>query len=118
LLLLEDPMAGLDAKSRGEVAGTLGRLNDEGDVRIVLVLRGKRGEGMPGWVTDVCEVRGGDVWIGSREEWGARNRSETCARIEEEEKDGLNEETGAGTLVELRDISLTYGEGTRPVRLP
>lgn len=60
LLLLEDPMAGLDVPSRKEVSNLLGELNESEGIKIVLVLRGKGGEEMPTWITDVAEVRNGD----------------------------------------------------------
>ena len=116
LLILEDPMAGLDKPSREEVSTLLGRLNEGGDIRIVLALRAK-GEGtMPAWITDVCEVRDGQAWIGSREEWERRPRPQPTAHIENIDGDAT-ETTKIMTepLVKLNRVSVSYGEGTRPV---
>ncbi len=44
-------------------------------MRIVLVLRGKM-VGMPGWVTDVVDVRGGKVWVGERGEYEEKIKEE------------------------------------------
>ena len=117
LLLLEDPMSGLDVKSRDQVSAILGDINARCDPRIVLVLRGKGGS-LPDWVTDVCEVRSGDVWIGSRKEWEERGTAQAVhARIEEEQvlasRKGSREATDP--VVQLSDVSVSYGEGTRKV---
>ena len=116
LLLLEDPMAGLDSESREEVSLVLGELNGSGDIRIMLVLRGKGVETMPGWVTDICDVRDGDVWVGSREEWRTRYERENEGRMEQIEEDRVHQYFQGKPIVELRDVSITYGEGTRRVR--
>ncbi|WVW86198.1 hypothetical protein I302_108240 [Kwoniella bestiolae CBS 10118] len=120
LLILEDPMAGLDIPSRKEVSRILGDLNDRGDIRIVLVLRGKGLEDVPGWVTDVVEVREGNIWIGKKGEYEdslnkrREEEGETTASIQEvdqNQKDGKEREE----LVRLDGVSVSYGEGTRPV---
>jgi ABC-type molybdenum transport system ATPase subunit/photorepair protein PhrA len=116
LLLLEDPMAGLDVRSREEVSRILGELNERGDIRVVLVLRGKGAEDIPAWITDVCEVRGRDAWIGSRDEWDARTIAEGVeegAKVEEIVE--AEEDVPAEPLVRLQDVTVSYGEGTRQV---
>jgi ABC-type molybdenum transport system ATPase subunit/photorepair protein PhrA len=116
LLLLEDPMAGLDVRSREEVSRILGELNQRGDIRVVLVLRGKGAEDIPAWVTDVCEVRGRDAWIGSRDEWDGRTLAEgveESAKVEEIVE--AEEDVPAEPLVRLQDVTVSYGEGTRQV---
>ncbi|WVR00160.1 hypothetical protein IAU59_007302 [Kwoniella sp. CBS 9459] len=127
LLLLEDPMAGLDVSSREEVSSILGELNGGGDIRIVLVLRAKGGANMPEWITDIAQVRNGEVWIGSREEYERSHGEETRqeqARLEEleEEEEASGKLGRAGpnvgeqpALVKLQDVSVSYGEGTRKV---
>ena len=116
LLLLEDPMAGLDISSRQEVSEVLERLLTEGEIQLILILRGKGVRGMPQWVTAVCEVRNGEVWLGSRESWEKRSIEEkgfpvelpsTARRIRANNIDS--------PLVEMRDISISYGQGSRPV---
>lgn len=127
LLLLEDPMAGLDTASRKEVSETLGELNDSGEIRIVLVLKGHgkgKGMNMPEWVDEVCEVRKGDVRIGSRSDWEDRQGIEDGERVAERKIEGVDEErTGRGVegkyggepVVKLDGVSVSYGEGTRQV---
>ena len=118
LLLLEDPMAGLDMKSREQVSQILGRVNAEGERRIVLVLRGKGGS-MPKWITDVCEVKNGDVWIGSRVDYERRKSDTEDAGRLEVIKDDTNPEAplqAKEPVVALEDVSISYGEGSRPVR--
>ena len=119
LLLLEDPMAGLDIPSRKQVSQILGDMNSAGERRIMLVLRGKGSDALPEWITDVCAVKQGDVWIGSRSDWedragessdgtstNAHRRPTTTPRSDED----------APPVVELQDVSISYGEGTRQVR--
>ncbi len=118
LLLLEDPMAGLDTESREEVYNVLGEVNRGGSIRIVLVLRGKGVESMPDWVGDICEVLNGDVWIGSRDVWEHSVRAQDEEGRIEEVGERREERVMVGEpLIELRDVSVSYGEGTRPVRL-
>lgn len=112
LLLLEDPMAGLDIKSRDEVSELLGRLNYQGGIRVVLVLRAKGADSMPEWITDICSVQGGDVWVGSRSAWEQQDHTATTNIEEIEENIG---EMAAEPVVKLNDVSVSYGEGSRPV---
>jgi len=115
LLLLEDPMAGLDIASRAEVSTLLGQLNSQGDMRIVLVLRAKGMGDMPDWVTDVCQVSNGDVWLGKSEEWKGMVPT-TFEGPNEEIEDKLDPKSEEGApVVQLQDVSVSYGEGTRPV---
>jgi ABC-type multidrug transport system ATPase subunit len=119
LLLLEDPMAGLDIPSRGEVSRVLGELNAAGSMRVVLVLRGKGAESMPEWITDVCEVNSGDVWLGSKAEWSRRTAGlHQEATINDIKEDVASESNGADVepVIRLQDVSVSYGEGTRQVR--
>ena len=115
LLLLEDPMAGLDIQSRAEVSQLLGDLNTQGDMRVVLVLRAKGVGDMPDWVTDVCEVSNGDVWLGKTSEWKERAAVNPQKRIEEVETEPAAETAGEEPVVKLSDVSVSYGEGTRSV---
>ncbi|EIW72011.1 hypothetical protein TREMEDRAFT_25255 [Tremella mesenterica DSM 1558] len=122
LLLLEDPMAGLDVSSREEVSKVLGDLNER--MRIVLVLKDKEG-GMPDWVSDVVEVKNGNVWIGKREEWEERRSVKHESKVEEiqekvvelkDERVELDKRKEEGeTIVKLENVSVSYGQGSRPV---
>ncbi|ODN99033.1 hypothetical protein I350_07185 [Cryptococcus amylolentus CBS 6273] len=118
LLLIEDPMAGLDIPSRAEVSRLLGELNAdvEQGIKIALVLRGKGGEEMPDWITNVAEVRGGDVWVGSREEYDVRREGrEAHEKKKVTEVVEINDEIAGEPVVKLDKVSVSYGEGTRPV---
>ena len=114
LLLLEDPMAGLDVGSREEVSKTLGDLNSQGDIRIALVQRGKSKGDVPEWITDICEVRAGNVWIGPRDEWEQRIHGDSKAE-RDDPPTGIMVESAEEPVVRLQDVSVSYGEGTRPV---
>ncbi|KAL7421337.1 hypothetical protein Q5752_004222 [Cryptotrichosporon argae] len=107
LLLLEDPMAGLDAAGRAEVARVLGEINDTAQPRIALVLRAGT-ERMPDWITHVAEVRAGDVWVGTKGEWKGEP-----GRVVDDSDDVQPQ--GGEAVVRLQDVSVSYGEGTRPV---
>jgi len=121
LLILEDPMSGLDVGSRDQVARLLGDINAKDGMRVVLVLRGKGGD-VPEWITDICEARNGDVWIGSRSEWEA-NRKSDGASENDLDKQGSSRSAAAGDMdgnsrkpvVHLNQVSVSYGEGTRKV---
>ncbi|KAK6909386.1 hypothetical protein I203_103403 [Kwoniella mangroviensis CBS 8507] len=119
LLILEDPMAGLDIPSRKEVSHTLGELNDSGDIRIVLVFRGKGTEDVPDWITNVVEVKDGNVWIGDKAQYEESLR--TRAKIQaDHEKASIQELVDVRAddkkdLVKLDKVSVSYGEGSRPV---
>ena len=108
-------MAGLDIASRGEVSRTLGELNASGDIRIALVQRGKSKGDVPDWITDVCEVREGNVWVGPREEWEGKKDDET--QTLREETAGSTAHSTQEPVIRLQDVSVSYGEGTRPVSL-
>ena len=108
-------MAGLDIPSRKEVSDLLGKLNEAGDMRIALVLRAK-GEGtMPDWITDVCEVRDGEVSVGTKEEWQSRKGSNPSTKIEEIDKLEAVDNENKEALIRLSEVSVSYGDGTRPV---
>jgi ABC-type molybdenum transport system ATPase subunit/photorepair protein PhrA len=124
LLLLEDPMAGLDVQSRKDVSDVLGRMDAEGEIRTVLVLRGKVAEGVPEWVGNIVEVRQGQVWIGSREEWEAQqhvtNGSTPRTAVESpseqaESVAGSETQLSSAPVVELNGVTVSYAEGARPV---
>jgi energy-coupling factor transporter ATP-binding protein EcfA2 len=113
LLLLEDPMAGLDVGSREEVSRTLGELNARGDIRIALVQRGKGKGDVPDWITDVCEVREGNVWVGPRSDWEG-TREDVIVDRQDTTLDQV-EGSSRDPVVRLQDVFVSYGEGTRPV---
>lgn len=124
LLILEDPMAGLDVQSRKDVSEVLGKMDAEGEIRTVLVLRAKGAEGVPEWVGNIVEVREGEVWIGSREEWEQRVASasplssgrapastSTSAATSMSDAEAKN----AAPVVELNGVTVSYAAGARPV---
>lgn len=116
LLLLEDPMAGLDVPSRKEVSNLLGELNASETIKIVLILRGKGGEEMPTWITDVAEVRNGEVWIGKRDEYEQKHAEEQVrnqAKVEQVAE--KSDEVPGEPVIKLDGVSVSYGEGTRQV---
>lgn len=120
-------MAGLDIGSRAEVSRILDELNQQGEIRVVLVLRGKGGA-LPDWVTDVVDVRQGNAWVGPKVEWQAERGveaedGEITARGQGTPGDTTNKPGGSQAtkspgrepVVQLQDVSVSYGEGTRPV---
>ena len=119
LLILEDPMAGLDKTSRVVVSDLLSDLNATQDnPRVVLVLRDKGDETLADWVTNVCEVREGKVWIGTREEYDARQKREKIRAqkaAEDDKVDEGNTSTSEPPIVLLQNVNVSYGEGTRKV---
>lgn len=120
IMLLEDPLAGVDAATRVVVSKCLGELNaTEGEPRVVLVVRDFGPEKTLGsfpWVTNVVEVREGNVWIGTREQWEVRRKQrEDSEQHADLKSEGSRATSSQPPIVQLRDVSVTYGEGTRPV---
>jgi ABC-type molybdenum transport system ATPase subunit/photorepair protein PhrA len=121
LLILEDPMAGLDAVSRITVSELLSDVNATQDnPRVVLVLRGKGDETLADWVTNVCEVQNGNVWIGTKEEWETRQRKQSSPLNGKKAAGEFPSPTAASgnsepPIARLRNVSVTYGEGERRV---
>lgn len=115
LLVLEDPMAGLDVGSREEVSRTLGDLNAQGDIRIAVVQRGKGKKDIPDWITDICEVRNGDAWVGRKEEWERRQSDEEKTNLLESSTTPAQLDSSKEAIIRLQDVSVSYGEGSRPV---
>lgn len=114
MMLLEEPMAGLDAQSRLVVDDVLGALNaSENEARVVLVLR-DREEDLPKWITNVVDVREGEVWVGTRRQWEIRSAARARRAQPDDKADGSKTSTEA-PLVKLSHVSVSYGEGTRPV---
>jgi energy-coupling factor transporter ATP-binding protein EcfA2 len=118
MLMLEDPLAGLDVASRKEVANVLGKVNADG-IRLVLVLRGK-GKGkeavLPDWVTDVVDVRQGEVWIGSKAEFeteklAALGASKDTSKVDANKRqEMLARRRELEPVVEMDDVSVAYGD--------
>lgn len=116
LLILEDPMAGLDAVSRSLVDSILGELNvAEHETRVVRVLKDRGEDTLSEWDTNVLEVVKGEVWIGTAEEWRQRRK----ARGQEKDSVPEGKNTGKGALqqpiVAMREVSVSYAEGERQV---
>ncbi|BEI82756.1 hypothetical protein CcaverHIS002_0306240 [Cutaneotrichosporon cavernicola] len=114
MMLLEEPMAGLDAQSRLVVDDVLGSINiTENEARVVLVLR-DREEDLPRWITNVVDVREGEVWVGTRRQWDVRKAAQARKEQPDDMPDGSRTSSEA-PLVKLSHVSVSYGEGTRPV---
>ncbi|WWC64550.1 uncharacterized protein I303_107160 [Kwoniella dejecticola CBS 10117] len=117
LLILEDPMSGLDVKSRKEVSDILGNLNAKGEIRVIVVVRDKNLDNLPEWITDVAEIKAGEVWIGNKDEYLQHHQKTTSTATEakiEEVKETKGTEVGK-EVVKLDKVSVSYGEGSRPV---
>jgi ABC-type molybdenum transport system ATPase subunit/photorepair protein PhrA len=115
LLILEDPMAGLDKLSRVTVSEILSDINATQDnPRVMVVLRDMGEETLADWITNVIEVRDGNVWVGTRDEYDARQEKPDASDRGEELPDG-NTSSSELPVVRLRGASVSYGEGSRQV---
>lgn len=120
MLLIEDPMAGLDVGSRTVVDKLLGELNKLADEpRVVLVLRDKGPDAtLSSWVTNVVDIHEGQVWVGTRRQWEIRRRQKEQAEGDADAGKPDASRSSSSTeapIVQLSNVSVSYGEGTRPV---
>lgn len=116
LLLLEDPMAGLDVPSRAKVGALLGELNAIAAPRVVLVLRDRGEDTLADWVTHVADARGGVVRLSSAQEWVRRRKEQGEGEAEHATSSSAAAATADATpIVQLSDVSVSYAEGARPV---
>jgi molybdate transport system ATP-binding protein len=107
LLVLDEPLMGLDAAGRGEVADLLGGLVEHG-TRVLLITRP---EAIPGWVTHVLELEEMAVlWQGDRASWA--NRRLTSPGIFHQSPKTLENpaaDAAGSPVIELRHVTVTYG---------
>lgn len=103
LLLLDEPLAGLDASSRKAMSEALQQLHHDRSPRIILGLR--KGEDIPSWITHVLEINGR----------AAMPRSVTQAAgltfksLREEPRKDIERKVGK-LLVDMQDVNVTYGD--------
>ncbi|KAJ9107358.1 hypothetical protein QFC21_000808 [Naganishia friedmannii] len=130
MLILEDPFAGLDVQSRKEIARMLGRVNsgavnlkttsqdarhkEEDGMRLVLSLRGTGTIGLPGYVTHIARVMGGDVEMLGKEEYvdKVKGEEETQHVVPDMGRQAVTQSAESSTqpVVDVQGVSITYGE--------
>lgn len=100
LLLLDDPMMGLDAAGREDIAALLGSLIAAGQ-RLVLVARPQE---IPSWVTHVLHLQQQRcLWSGPKESFVTPDEPTDHTAID-------SENHAREPVIELHNVSVTYGE--------
>ncbi|KAJ3057517.1 hypothetical protein HK097_004039 [Rhizophlyctis rosea] len=111
MLLLDEPLMGLDVQNRKEVSDILGSILSEGSTRILLVLRPQ--DEMPDCVTHVIELDKNMriKWQGLRTEWNEdAHKLSGKGRLDllREGKGGEAVKGEEEALVELKDVNVSY----------
>ncbi|KAF9533359.1 P-loop containing nucleoside triphosphate hydrolase protein [Crepidotus variabilis] len=106
LLLLDEPLTGLDVPSRARLNETLKMLHENASLRIIVGLR--HGEEVPSWVSHILEVKDGRAFTtersGLRQPFIAANNVVNFGVTPNNQQN----ETG-NSVVELKNVSVAYG---------
>ncbi|KAJ7624902.1 P-loop containing nucleoside triphosphate hydrolase protein [Roridomyces roridus] len=106
LLLLDEPLTGLDVQNRATALDVLHELHSANDPHIILGLR--MHDPVPQWITHLVIVNEGIVKTGPKD-----SLREYQARINEQAKAARDEQLvlrqQGKPLVELKNVSVTYG---------
>ncbi|PPQ96386.1 hypothetical protein CVT26_004988 [Gymnopilus dilepis] len=113
LLLLDEPLTGLDVPSRVSLTRTLQELHEARSPRIMIGLR--KGEDVPAWITHVLEVEGAQAVARTVKEVRSMLAAVPVTQKVESSSDKTEEPsstttTGEGALlVDMRDVNVAYG---------
>ncbi|KIM36862.1 hypothetical protein M413DRAFT_13644 [Hebeloma cylindrosporum] len=102
LLLLDEPLAGLDAPSRSALTSILQQLHLEGSPRVIIGLR--KGEDVPPWITHILEIEGGTARtkISSASHQPSEKNSQQDLDLPSKDLNGQ-------LLVDLQNVNVSYG---------
>ncbi|KAI8988350.1 P-loop containing nucleoside triphosphate hydrolase protein [Mycotypha africana] len=116
MLVLDEPLMGLDTRHRKHLLDLLGELATKSSVPMVLVLRPQ--DEFPTWATDVIELKHMRIcWKGKSHEYLHKHKEELQSerrRLEEEnQKNSLAQKNKATSMtspavVEMKNVKVTY----------
>ncbi|KAJ7760613.1 P-loop containing nucleoside triphosphate hydrolase protein [Mycena maculata] len=107
LLLLDEPLTGLDVANRSTVLEILHELHSACDPHIIIALRMQ--DAVPSWITHLAVVNEGTVRTGPKDSlvsYQAQINEASAARDEQAERAKPNE---GEAVVEMKDVCVTYG---------
>ncbi|EDR07846.1 uncharacterized protein LACBIDRAFT_298087 [Laccaria bicolor S238N-H82] len=111
VLLLDEPLTGLDPTSRTHLLALLADLHASRSPRIIIGMRAQ--EELPGWVTHVLDVGEGGVIPMTRERWRGLQRTQRAEEKGKEGRDESKERVEEGELVvDLKGVGVKYGNRT------
>ncbi|KAF8161590.1 P-loop containing nucleoside triphosphate hydrolase protein [Crassisporium funariophilum] len=102
LLLLDEPLTGLDPPSRKILLETLRRLHLSRSPRIILGLR--KGEEVPSWITNVLEIQDGTAVARK-----SSNASPWLIKTTEMSAASPRKVDEGSVLVDMKDVNVVYG---------
>ncbi|KAI8637430.1 P-loop containing nucleoside triphosphate hydrolase protein [Parasitella parasitica] len=107
MLVLDEPLMGLDVQHRQHLLKVLGNLTTESSVPVVLVLRPQ--DEFPSWATDVIELRNMAIqWKGNPSEYQERR----AIQLESVKSDNTSVQTvdtsNNEPIVEMKNVKVTY----------
>ncbi|KAG1251076.1 hypothetical protein G6F68_012465 [Rhizopus microsporus] len=103
MLVLDEPLMGLDVEHRQQILDVLGTLATQSSIPVVLVLRPQ--DEFPSWATHVIELQEMAIhWEGKPDEYQARRQQ---ARKEREKKRVVRvDRTDGEAVVEMKDVKV------------
>ncbi|KAF8901898.1 P-loop containing nucleoside triphosphate hydrolase protein [Gymnopilus junonius] len=108
VLLLDEPLTGLDPPSRKALTETLQRLHSEKSPRIIIGLR--KGEEVPSWITHVLEIEGGTARTWEASEFSPQLPWRLKFEIESSTPPPTQRQSEGALLVDMRDVNVAYGD--------
>ncbi|KAF7291234.1 p-loop containing nucleoside triphosphate hydrolase protein [Mycena indigotica] len=106
LLLLDEPLTGLDAANRSTVLSILHHLHQKNDPHILLGLRSQ--DSVPGWITHLALVDNGAVHVGPKASMlPHKTRMQEAAARRAESR--ISPTQTGDVVVEMKDVNVAYG---------
>ncbi|KAF8157305.1 P-loop containing nucleoside triphosphate hydrolase protein [Mycena galopus ATCC 62051] len=110
LLLLDEPLTGLDVANRATMQSILHELHAACNPHVIMGLRMQ--DPIPDWITHLAVVDAGQVKTGQREEMLQYRRELRAAREDAKTQSAstiTKERTAGEPVVEMKNVSVTYG---------
>ncbi|KAI8389267.1 P-loop containing nucleoside triphosphate hydrolase protein [Blakeslea trispora] len=107
MLVLDEPLMGLDVEHRKHLLDVLGQLVTKSSISIVLALRPQ--DEFPDWATEVFELENLAVrWKGSLEQYRERQKHTKQKKLEQKKNQKEIDTSHNKPVVEMENIKVTY----------